>query len=457
MINTERWKNIQEFNLDSALDEYGFSLRLAKENFWTEDFTERAILEYKKFMYLASVSDLMVSPSEVIDQVWHQHLIFTQSYQKFCDLLEKQVQHVPSTHNKEEFEKFKQARQRTRALYKENFGEPPADIWEYADMFASLNLTKARVKLRSFLVVALLISFALLTPLYFVLQPVYVHIGNPDFVIGYLLLAVLGFAVLEFRNHMYLSSMFEAMRVGNFISRLHPLELVYLKSGKLAESINGVVNHLLVEKQLEMYDAKHLVNSSSGMPGSKREQHVLESVSATTPVYYSTLMKVLKKKPVFSNISNCMDALKKYIRKSQKFGRLFYTNFYILVSIWTLGFVRLMMGVIRDKPVAIILIAVIVLAVVIVWFLNRLCSILPSQIIPEHYTDQMRPIAEAPGQWDWQYFILGTVVLLPAFRPIAGHPQNNSGDGGGGGGGCSAGSSCGSSCGGGCGGCGGGD
>lgn len=115
------------------------------------------------------------------------------------------------------------------------------------------------------------------------------------------------------------------------------------------------------------------------------------------------------------------------------------------------------MGIMRDKPVAIILIAVIVLAITIIWFLNRLCTILTSQIIPEHYKGEMRPIAEASGQWDWQYFILGTVVLLPEFRPLAGHPQNTSGDGGGGGGGCSAGSSCGSSCGGGCGGCGGGD
>ena len=78
-MNHELWNKISEYNFDEPMSEYGFSTRLANENFWTKDFTEKAIAEYKKFMYLAATSDLMVSPSEIIDVVWHQHLIFTQS------------------------------------------------------------------------------------------------------------------------------------------------------------------------------------------------------------------------------------------------------------------------------------------------------------------------------------------------------------------------------------------
>ena len=81
------WNKILEFDLDSPFSEYGFSTRLADENYWTKNFTTKAILEYKKFMYLAGTSDFMVSPSEVIDTVWHQHLIYTQSYNDFCQLL----------------------------------------------------------------------------------------------------------------------------------------------------------------------------------------------------------------------------------------------------------------------------------------------------------------------------------------------------------------------------------
>src|SRR5688500_7126464 len=119
------WNRLLAFDLDAPMSEYGFSTRLARENYWTKNFTAKAILEYKKFMYLAGTSDLMVSPSEVIDVVWHQHLTFTQSYAEFCAILGKQVQHVPSTRRKEDFEKFRSAKERTGKLYNKLFGEQP--------------------------------------------------------------------------------------------------------------------------------------------------------------------------------------------------------------------------------------------------------------------------------------------------------------------------------------------
>src|SRR5690242_2787950 len=137
-VNVERWNAVRDFDLDSPISEYGFSVRLARENFWSRNFTEKAILEYKKFMCLAATSDQMVSPSEVIDVVWHQHLIFTQSYNDFCSVLGKQIQHVPSTHNREEAEKFRAAKERTLKLYTSEFGQQPRDVWEYNGMYDSL-------------------------------------------------------------------------------------------------------------------------------------------------------------------------------------------------------------------------------------------------------------------------------------------------------------------------------
>src|SRR5688572_7704030 len=105
------WAKILEFDLDKPLSHYGFSTRLAKENFWTKNFTKRAVLEYKKFMYLAAKADMMVSPAAVVDIVWHEHLTFTKSYQEFCDVLGKQIQHVPSTHARDDFERFRIAKE----------------------------------------------------------------------------------------------------------------------------------------------------------------------------------------------------------------------------------------------------------------------------------------------------------------------------------------------------------
>ena len=55
-MNTELWNSILQFDFDNPPSEYGFSIRLANENYWTKNFTEQAILEYKKFMYLAATS-----------------------------------------------------------------------------------------------------------------------------------------------------------------------------------------------------------------------------------------------------------------------------------------------------------------------------------------------------------------------------------------------------------------
>jgi hypothetical protein len=183
-MNQILWNHILQFEFDQTPGKYGFSTRLAKENYWTKSFTEKAILEYKKFMYLAATEEAMVSPSEIVDTVWHQHLIFTQSYQEFCALLGKQVQHIPSTHHKPDLQKFRLAKARTVQLYEKAFGQQPNEIWNYQDMFDSLNLVKAKLKIRTIIILSILVFLILLLPSYYLLKPIYIHIDNPYFLIG---------------------------------------------------------------------------------------------------------------------------------------------------------------------------------------------------------------------------------------------------------------------------------
>ncbi len=131
-MNQNLWNQILQFDFDNPPSEYCFSVRLADENYWTKNFTGQAILEYHKFRYMAATSEYMGSPSAIVDAVWHQQLIFTQSYAAFCKILGKTVQHVPSTHTREEFSTFRQAKERTMQLYKENFGAFPQNIWGYS-------------------------------------------------------------------------------------------------------------------------------------------------------------------------------------------------------------------------------------------------------------------------------------------------------------------------------------
>jgi hypothetical protein len=60
IMNTILWNVVLAYDFDQPLSEYGFSVRLAKENYWTQAFTQKAILEYKKFMYLAATQDAIM-------------------------------------------------------------------------------------------------------------------------------------------------------------------------------------------------------------------------------------------------------------------------------------------------------------------------------------------------------------------------------------------------------------
>lgn len=224
------WEKIQEYDLDKPYSQYGFSTRLEKDNYWTKDFTQKAILEYKKFMYLAGTSELMVSPSEIIDIVWHQHLTFTKSYEDFCRVIGKKIHHIPSTHNRDEADRFKQAKEHTNNLYKETFGRQPEEIWKYASMYESLELPKAKYKLRTFIIIGLLVFAALILPFYFFLSPVYPLIEGPEFMLCYIIISIAVFISLLLFDRFYFTKLMRGFKEFSFIKHLQPSEVLYLET-----------------------------------------------------------------------------------------------------------------------------------------------------------------------------------------------------------------------------------
>ena len=109
-----------------------FGSKLARKLGWTNAFSLHAIREYKKFVYLGVVSEFSVTPPKVIDQVWHEHLLFSRPYREFCrDVLERDFDHnpelVPASGQTDVFEAQYDA---TLALYRQEFNaEPPGEIW----------------------------------------------------------------------------------------------------------------------------------------------------------------------------------------------------------------------------------------------------------------------------------------------------------------------------------------
>ncbi len=444
------WTKIAAFDFDNPMSEYGFSTRLATENFWTIDFTQKAIAEYKKFMYLAGTSDLMVSPSEIIDIVWHQHLIFTQSYSDFCNIIGKNIQHIPSTHNKQDFEKFKQAKQRTKKLYIDTFGEQPQEIWEFSDMYEALHLPKSQFKIRTFIIFGILSFITLLAPLYFLLKPIYARIDNPYFIQGYIALIFLSFIGLNLYNKSYLIMIVKGFKPYTFIHQLRPFELVYLKTQQLQNVVHGNVNTLVKEGVIAVKSDKLKLHKEA--PANNIEEFtIIETLKHLGKVSYPPLLKQLLQKPIFMMVANSMDAFKKYFIKSKSFGKLFYLNFVILSTVLMLGLIRLSTGILRDKPVDLIALILIVQTIVVITFLWRLSTLVCIDTVPRFYKEEILPAREDQKSWDWQYFLLGAAILSPAFIPMA-NLRDTSGSSSDSGSSCSSG--CGSSCSS-CGGCGG--
>ena len=126
------WERIEAFTFDAGPSTFPFWARLASENGWSMSFAARAITEYRRFLYLAVVAGHQVSPSGQVDQVWHLHLLYTESYWNgLCrDVLGMPLHHHPTAGGTSERAKFDDWYRKTLASYRRVFREdPPADIW----------------------------------------------------------------------------------------------------------------------------------------------------------------------------------------------------------------------------------------------------------------------------------------------------------------------------------------
>lgn len=444
------WNAIEHYDFDVPVSEYTFSIRLAHENGWTEDFTRKAIIEYKKFMYLAATARSMVSPSEIVDRVWHQHLIFTNSYNEFSRMLGKRIEHIPSTHAAGDKARFEEARTLTKYLYEETFGKQPPEFWNNTEMHQSIPLTKARHSVLKVTLFGILLVPLIVCALYLILSSVYIHINNPWFLLGYLLIVIATGAGLYFYSLKKLKTVFQSWPKTSFVFNLNAAECLYLQTGSMLSVINATVNDYVIERKL-------LITKENKLKLNTRETHTSEDISIIESLkqedlYYGHLVDHLKGKPVFCNVSNALESFEKPFQKSSDFVSLYIRNVTVLLFMFSLGVVRVVTGLLRHKHVEFLIIILIFLTIAMGVYLYRFRFLMQKNIIPNYYKEEVLPLIK-PLNRKWKYFLLGSVVITAAFEPlIAIYQQKNNTPFSGG-----CGSSCGSSCGGGggCGGCGG--
>ena len=130
-MQSDLLERIRAFAFDDGETAFPFAARLARENRWSREYTQRAIEEYRRFMFLAVTAGHPVTPSDQVDQVWHLHLLYTCSYwDRFCrETLGRRIDHGPTKGGPQESTKFTDWYERTLDSYRRVFGPPPEDVW----------------------------------------------------------------------------------------------------------------------------------------------------------------------------------------------------------------------------------------------------------------------------------------------------------------------------------------
>jgi hypothetical protein len=136
--HAELLRRIESHAFDVPGAAQSFESRLASENGWTLAFARRAIREYRRYVFLYAISGRPVAPSDVVDEVWHLHLLYTRNYwNTFCkDVIGKPLHHEPAAGVEGERKRLGDWYADTLHRYRQLFGEPPADIWPSAEALA---------------------------------------------------------------------------------------------------------------------------------------------------------------------------------------------------------------------------------------------------------------------------------------------------------------------------------
>lgn len=462
--NDPLWLRLSAFELDDKTSAFPFSSKLAQENNWTAEFTQRAIAEYKRFIYLCCTQENGASPSAVIDSVWHLHLQYSENYWKeFCpNVLQKALHHHPSKGGLEEQQRHKVWFQKTLTAYKYTFGNTaPNDIWK--DNFnitsqENIPLIDAQIQVLNLqgwglLAVYLLLGFVMPILLdkthIFALKGMMFFI--PYIIMG--LVAMIGSYFLAKESYSLTIKRLSANKnihtLPNFFQiDKSPKSLNTLLLDALTCKEITVVNHQTISVHLDKNEGNPSLLHQHLIPynGKKIDPRLLYSYQ---PASHGQLVKD------YFGVNN--------------WGHSNIALWVIGVIHFVLGVSRLSLGIMAGKPV---LFLVILLGITAIMAYFTYSSAHDNSILDYFEPLQENILATHLHPTALAYFQQGksaitkdspfaSILFLSSFSlaNYSNYHYRNSNSGSGGsscsGSSCSCGSSCGSSCGGGCGGCGG--
>jgi uncharacterized protein (TIGR04222 family) len=475
----QTYDRLNDYSFDRPDAALPFSQRLAKENRWTWDYTDRAIREYKRFAFLAVVAGHPVSPSDQVDQVWHLHLTHTRSYwQEFCDeILNLPLHHEPTQGGSAERAKHRDWYRATLESYQRIFGEAaPADLWPAtavrfgpASQFARLNTAQnwilpkpqwvqdfswgklrpsvPQLHPRALMMVWLCLGLStVMVGCQGSLNPL--DMKGPDFLGFYIWLnfMVVGMALV-------LRRMLQPHDPASLIApRLDVYETAYLAGGT-DRVVQTVVTQLAAEEYVELQPSGTIALKQSVPPNANRLEREVEKAVVSDGRLASVKQRIesaidpIHDRLVEANLLHVPAAA----TKMQLYPAL------LIGASLCLGIVRLMVGIQHQRPVGFLIMLCVIVAVIGLSFAVSRPRRTPSGDRVLHQMQQgMNPVVTDLPTADLAMAValVGSVGLVntayagwhqyfvPPTVSSSGGSSCTSGSG----------SSCGSSCGGGCGG-----
>ncbi|MCJ2049882.1 TIGR04222 domain-containing membrane protein [Methylobacterium sp. J-070] len=77
---TDTWHRIARHPFERADHGLDFTRRLARDRGWSLAYARGGVEAYRRFCFLAVTCGVEVTPSEEVDEVWHQHLTYPRDY-----------------------------------------------------------------------------------------------------------------------------------------------------------------------------------------------------------------------------------------------------------------------------------------------------------------------------------------------------------------------------------------
>jgi uncharacterized protein (TIGR04222 family) len=459
------YQRLLDYPLNDPSHAIGFHKHLKRNNGWSQHFALRAIEEYRKFVLLAMVADHQVTPSDQVDQVWHQHLLFSDAYwNDFCPhVLGRPLHHEPTRGGAEERQRFQHLYLATLDSYRLHFGEPPLDLWPPLDVRFSCDQQMQRRRINpllgqivrhkqvfipslvltvAFVVTGCQMASTVPNPLDFI---------GPDFLSFYFTLSSLTVLLaLLLRGKLRLPS----SHIQNHPVSLDAYETAYLAKGK-DRTVDTVIASLVQNGCVTVEPARQILKLQEPR---KALSNPLEQAVANAIASYEHIEAV--RSATTHQINVLRDRLRQLgllVSPNQSLKAQMVPSV-VMACLLALGIAKIVVGISRGKPVGFLVMMCIVLSVI------GLCL----WLVPVHrsrYGDQVlqdirsristAAVSYADPQLPLAFALLGVAVLpndLFADLKQVLTPGSSGGYGGGGDGssGCGGGG-----CGGGCGGCGG--